>query len=861
MRKSMSKKLVAMVTLISMVSTTTVYGLEINKDESVYITLDSDGKIENKIVSAWIHSDEEGIEIKDKAKLENIKNVKGEEKPKIDGEDVTWNLEGNDLYYRGDAKEEIPLEVTIKYYLDDKEISPNDIKGKDGNIKIELEFKNNSYKEVEIKGEERKIYTPLVTVGEVAFSLDKFSNVKVDGGSVISEGNNNIVVFTAFPGMEESLGLKDFNIDLGIELRDKIVIEAEAKDFEMGSIMMVSTTKLPEFKELESSSNIDELKEALDKLKDGSSELLDGTGKLKDGVNEGKNKLQEAKKSLEDPKTKEKLGLIMDNNKVSRANTLIDHGYFAKDLDTSKIKEILPLITEENLYHGNVLMEDGKVLIKNAKTFEEYIKKVEILKKDKELNELLNSGLSIKKQYDAISPNTKDKLNILLNATTNENIIKGQNLVKGALNTDKDMNNLIGGLLKATGTSNINDAIKVINNNLNNAQKALGNENLGKLQGMGKDFEKYGQSYLILKSYMVRDMKEGLDFNKAKEKAISTISMVYGEQGNMLIPMINSMTINDFTKEAMNGDALKLSSYKKYMDETVKEIKGVAPGLNGVQAILNGGELQRLLGFYGTMKENEAFIKPLMETYLSLNEEDINSIVEVKNSVSKVSKGIEENKDKLDGIEKAIGDFTHNNSNVIEEINKFKKDLNDASGLISTLENLASNKENIDINGTKDLITKLMIMQNDLKESEDILRITKDSLAKGNIDRARNLINSLPKLQEGIETLADGTNKLNDGMKKFNDEGIEKLHKEGNEKIEDIDKIMDIKDEVVNLSKEYDSFSGKGEGINSNVKFIIKTKEIRNDSKEKDEKVKKEVVKETTKESKGLLGWIKGLFS
>ena len=79
--------------------------------------------------------------------------------------------------------------------------------------------------------------------------MDKFKNVKSDGGVTISEGNNNIIGFVAFPGLQESLGID--NLDIGVDLKDKLVVEADVDNFEMGPIMITATPELPDLSALD----------------------------------------------------------------------------------------------------------------------------------------------------------------------------------------------------------------------------------------------------------------------------------------------------------------------------------------------------------------------------------------------------------------------------------------------------------------------------------------------------------------------------------------------------------------------------------------------------------------------------------
>ena len=114
-------------------------------------------------------------------------------------------------------------------------------------------------------------------------------------------------------------------------------------------------------------------------------------------------------------------------------------------------------------------------------------------------------------------------------------------------------------------------------------------------------------------------------------------------------------------------------------------------------------------------------------------------------------------------------------------------------------------------------------MQQDLKDGEDILRITKGALEENNINRARELVKALPTLEAGVDALAKGSTELNNGMKEFNKEGINKLYDTGEKGKEEVNKLLVAKDELVKMSKEYDTFTGKDEKMNGSVKFIMKS--------------------------------------
>lgn len=280
MRKHAGKKILCLTIAMLIIFTNFTYARSIvKKDESVYVTLNQDGVVKEQIVSDWIHMDDNTKKINDVSILKNIVNLKGDEVPTINGNSIKWNPSGNDIFYQGTTDKKLPIQVKIKYYLNGKIISPKNIAGKTGKIKITIDFINKDFHSVNINGKKKSIATQFSTVALLDLPIETFKNVKVNTGEVIFDGSNQIVAFVAFPGLTKSFNIKQ---DI-IKIPEGIVINADANKFKLGSIMIAATPKLPDIKEFNESKTINEFTYGIKQLSDATKKLSDGAAKLSNG--------------------------------------------------------------------------------------------------------------------------------------------------------------------------------------------------------------------------------------------------------------------------------------------------------------------------------------------------------------------------------------------------------------------------------------------------------------------------------------------------------------------------------------------------------------------------------------------------
>ena len=135
---------------------------EPEKDETVYVLYSSGNDVKEVIVSDWLQNAKALESIADVSDLTNIENVKGYEDFAKDGENLTWNAKGADIYYQGKTDKELPMTVKITYFLDGKEMSAEEIAGKSGKVTIRYDYTNTLKSKQTVDGKEYEVCVPFL---------------------------------------------------------------------------------------------------------------------------------------------------------------------------------------------------------------------------------------------------------------------------------------------------------------------------------------------------------------------------------------------------------------------------------------------------------------------------------------------------------------------------------------------------------------------------------------------------------------------------------------------------------------------------------------------------------------------------
>lgn len=306
------------------------------KTETVYVNLDPSGKPRQQIVTDWLHTDTPDAVLRDRSTLTQVENVKGTTQPQRQGSDLVWEMEGSDLYYRGQTDGQLPVEIQITYRLDGKEYDPEELAGRSGQLEMTVSVRNTQKHTVQVDGKSTTMYTPVTAAFALALPEEHFSNVSVSDGTVQSDGGSHAVAFVAMPGLSESLGLSDLDLPVvdQLDLPEEFVIRAQVTDFEMGPMGVLVSTGLSALDGLEDDADIDDMIADLDALSQSQDDLesWDSDGSIR--------------------------SLFRDQQLTEGAQTLVSDIFAFYDTDTAVLDLLPKYITDENIRLTDRLRQD-----------------------------------------------------------------------------------------------------------------------------------------------------------------------------------------------------------------------------------------------------------------------------------------------------------------------------------------------------------------------------------------------------------------------------------------------------------------------------------------------------------------------
>lgn len=812
------------------------------KEETVYVMADAAGTVNEVIVSDWLKNPDKAEVLTDATDLADVKNVKGYE-DYTQGEDgtLTWNAEGSDIYYQGTSKKELPVNVKVSYKLDGKEISPEELAGKSGKVTIRFDYENNAMETAKIGDKDEEITVPFAMISGMILSDEKFHNIEISNGRVISEGNNSIVVGVAFPGLRESLDIDEIKENLEseeekekadeIHIPDYVEVTADATDFALDMTMTMAMSDVLDSVNLTDSIDLTEMNDSMDELQDGSNQLKDGTTELKDGTEE----LVEGTYDLKDGTSE----LVDGVDELKDGTTELRNGTNDLKNGTAKLKD-----GADELNHKSAELDSGAKKLNDGAS--------DLKKGSEDLKggtEKLSKGTGDLKTGAAQLKEGVTKLKAMLGS--------GLNSVGTGIDSIMDGFTRENGLL--AGAQQLEDTTAQFDTLLNEYLTRQVYKNAvagGKINALIQTLEA-AQKDAAKNQAAAEAALQSAEAERDRAKAAidatynaSEIEVTSSTKVLVATALDGEYETKTSTQTIMGTDAAAVQSavdaYTK-AQEKVAQLKEEAAGAEAVVKTLseNRAELEQSLAYLNGKAGIGANSDEISDTsYIVVLKQASRGIASgakaLNTGINEVYKGISSLAQGMTGMSAALNDEKEGLPALVNGADRLAQGASDADDgaklLDAGTQKLKKGSDTLK-DGTAELkkgTSKLIDGTEKIKNGAVDLDDGAGKLQKGAIelddgvvelkDGAHQLDDGASDLKDGAEKLDDGAGELKDGMFEFDEEGIEKLTSILGDDVQD---VIDRLDAVRAAGKEYNTFTKLADGTDGKVKFIYKTDSIK----------------------------------
>lgn len=796
-----------------------------DKDESVYLISDANGNVNKTIVVDHLKNKDKKDTLEDASNLSDIENVKGKEKFTQSGDKLTWQAGGKDIYYQGTATEEPPVTQKVTYYLDGKEISPEDLAGKSGKVKIRFDYTNTTSYTETVNGEKQTVSVPFAAVTGLVLG-DGFENIEVTNGKAEVSDSSSIVLGYALPGLKDSLGIKDGDLDGDVNIPEYMEMTADVKNFSMPAAMtfVVNASDYVSTDGIDTSDlddMINDLKDASTQLQDGSKTLAEGTDTLADGLStlqsklgtfaSGVGTLKSGLKTYTDGVSTLSGGLNTLGNSTgalvsgadklnSGAGQLASGSATLKDglksytdganglaKGASDLDAGIGTLAEKSgtLVDGATKLDDGaSQLSASASSINEGIKSLDTGLKtpltDKEKAGYQAAAKdSVDKQFsnpdnEANYENTKAKASGVYyeTMTSDDSVKQAVQLLKN----DSDLMNMINATVGATVETAIKDSVP-----------DLASKDTATIKKTYNNSPKLQQS-----------VKEVLNLPQTIPDYDALVSAIVDQK------------LNDMATKVMEGVA---NNSKDKVGEAVADAAKTGAENAAQSAVITGIESAKSnVSSQINAKQENGYSLVTGADALSTGASSLaNGTKSLVNSIPTLTGGIKQLKDGSSQLNAGAAKLTSNN----DTLNAGATALNAGASQLSAGTQSLMNSVPTLTSGIKQLVDG----SNTLVANNAQLNSGASQLADG----TNQIVSGVDQLTTGSKTLSEGAHTLADGMVQFNEEGINKILDAYNG---DLKPFTNKLQAVIDAGEEYQTYSAIADGQTGSVKFIYKLASI-----------------------------------
>lgn len=761
-----------------------------DKDESVYLISDANGNVNKTIVVDHLKNKDKKDTLEDASNLSDIENVKGKEKFTQSGDKLTWQAGGKDIYYQGTATAEPPVTQKVTYYLDGKEISPEDLAGKSGKVKIRFDYTNTTSYTETVNGEKQTVSVPFAAVTGLVLG-DGFENIEVTNGKAEVSDSSSVVLGYALPGLKDSLGIKDKDLDGDVNIPEYMEMTADVENFSMPAAMtfVVNASDYVSTDGIDTSDlddMINDLKDASTQLQDGSKTLAEGTDTLADGLSTLQSKLGTFASGV---------GTLQSGLKTYTDGVSTLSG----GLNTLGNSTGALVSGADKLNSGAGQLASGSATLKDG------------LKSYTDGASELQAGIN--KLYNTLDAGLTDKQKAKIQKTAVESV---QDSFKGETGVTVQKTIYAGLRYQTDDNGNV-----------------IGD----------------GDLYTSLYNGTVgQKFEENLD--SAYALVVKTVlSTAAGDESGTVQSDVLAQTIKERYKKASDAyeAAITVSVQSGTLDETTKAVLSntqYQEAFITYNAIQNMSASQLAEAIYAKTNATDTLISmtetQLKETLESdKNSSDINSGVEtaLNTLATKLSGACEQVSEQVASSAAITGA-----QGTMDTVKAGLGNEKDEKTLIGGAEKLTSSNNKLNAGatalnagasqlsaGTQSLMNSVPTLTSGIKQLVDGSNTLVANNAQLNsgasqlADGTNQIVSGVDQLTTGSKTLSEGAHTLADGMVQFNEEGINKILDAYNG---DLKPFTDKLQAVIDAGEEYQTYSAIADGQTGSVKFIYKLASI-----------------------------------
>lgn len=761
-----------------------------DKDESVYLISDANGNVNKTIVVDHLKNKDKKDTLEDASNLSDIENVKGKEKFTQSGDKLTWQAGGKDIYYQGTATAEPPVTQKVTYYLDGKEISPEDLAGKSGKVKIRFDYTNTTSYTETVNGEKQTVSVPFAAITGLVLG-DGFENIEVTNGKAEVSDSSSVVLGYALPGLKDSLGIKDKDLDGDVNIPEYMEMTADVENFSMPAAMtfVVNASDYVSTDGIDTSDlddMINDLKDASTQLQDGSKTLAEGTDTLTDGLStlqsklgtfaSGVGTLQSGLKAYTDGVSTLSGGL----NTLGNSTGALVSG--ADKLNSGA----------GQLASGSATLKDGlKTYTDGASELQAGINK---------LYNTLDAGLT-DKQKEKIQKTAVESVQDSFKGETGVTVQK--TIYAGLRYQTDDNGNVIGDGDLYTSLYNGTVGQK-FEENLDSAYALVVNTVLSTAAGV--------ESGTVQSDVLAQKIKES--YKKASDAYEAAITV-----------SVQSGTLDETTKAVLSNTQYQEAfiTYNAIQNMSASQLaEAIYAKTNATDTLISMTETQ--LKETLESDKNSSDIKSGVETALNTLATKLSGACEQVSEQVASSAAITGAQGTMDTVKAGLGNEKDEKTLIggAEKLTSSNNELNaGATALNAGASQLSAGTQSL-INSVPTLtsgIKQLVDGSNTLVANNAQLNSGASQLADG----TNQIVSGVDQLTTGSKTLADGAHTLADGMVQFNEEGINKILDAYNG---DLKPFTDKLQAVIDAGEEYQTYSAIADGQTGSVKFIYKLASI-----------------------------------